>query len=163
MMIAHYGYEKTKKILTSWVNNLSIKPLNDDIKVIKSILENKAEIGIVNSYYLAKLLKDIPNIPIKMAFLGDENGRVHINISGIGVTRYAKRKQNAIKLIEWLSSKKGQQLFANINMEYPVNKRVKAHKILQDWGKFKQMKINVKKAGELRREAIRLMKEVFYE
>lgn len=163
MMIAHYGYEKTKKILTSWVNNLSIKPLNDDIKVIKSILENKAEIGIVNSYYLAKLLKDIPNIPIKMAFLGDENGRVHINISGIGVTRYAKRKQNAIKLIEWLSSKKGQQLFANINMEYPVNKRVKAHKILQDWGKFKQMKINVKKAGELRREAIRLMKEVSYE
>jgi len=163
MMIAHYGYEKTKKILTSWVNNLSIKPLNDDIKVIKSILENKAEIGIVNSYYLAKLLKDIPNLPIKMAFLGDENGRVHINISGIGVTRYAKRKQNAIKLIEWLSSKKGQQLFANINMEYPVNKRVKAHKILQDWGKFKQMKINVKKAGELRREAIRLMKEVSYE
>ena len=58
---------------------------------------------------------------------------------------------------------KGQKLFANINMEYPVNKRVKAHKILQDWGKFKQMKINVKKAGELRREAVKLMKEVAYE
>jgi len=163
MMIAHYGYEKTKKILTSWVDNLSLKPLNDDIKVIKSILDNKAELGIVNSYYLAKLLKEMPDLPIKMNFIGDEKGRVHINISGIGVTRYAKRKQNAIKLIEWLSSKKGQQLFANINMEYPVNKRVKPHKILQEWGRFKQMKINVKKAGELRREAVRLMREVGYE
>ena len=163
MMIAHYGYEETKAIISSWVNNLSTKPLNDDIKVIDAILKNKAEIGIVNSYYLAKKLRDDPTLPIKMQFLGDENKRVHINISGIGVTRYAKRKKNAIKLIEWLSSKKGQKLFANINMEYPVNKRVKAHKILQDWGKFKQMKINVKKAGELRRESVRLMKEVSYE
>jgi len=163
MMIAHYGYKETKTIIKSWMKNLSTAPLNDDIKVINALLKNKAEIGIVNSYYLAKMLRDDPKLPIKMHFLGDENNRVHINISGIGVTRYAKRKQNAIKLIEWLSSKKGQQLFANINMEYPVNKRVKAHKILQDWGKFKQMKINVKKAGELRREAVKLMKAVAYE
>jgi len=163
MMIAHYGYAQTKVIVTSWVKNLSSQPVNDDIKVIDAILENRAEIGIVNSYYLAKKLRDNPSLPIKMQFLGDENNRVHINISGIGVTRYAKRKKNAIKLIEWLSSKKGQKLFANINMEYPVNKRVKAHKILQDWGKFKQMKINVKKAGELRRDAVKLMKEVAYE
>ena len=163
MMIAHYGYEKTKTILQSWVANLSSKPLSDDVKVINTILEKKAEVGVVNSYYLAKMLRDNPYLPIKMHFLGDENGRVHINISGIGVTRYAKRRQNAIKLIEWLSSKKGQMLFANINMEYPVNKRVKPNSILQEWGKFKQMKINVKKAGELRREAVTLMREVGYE
>ena len=163
MMIAHYGYEKTKLILDSWIKNLSEKPLSDDIKVINSVLKNQADIGIVNSYYVAKELQKNPNLPIKMSFLGDEKGRVHINISGIGVTRYAKRKNNAIKLIEWLSSQKGQKLFANINMEYPVNRKVKAHKILQDWGKFKQMKINVKKAGELRRESVRLMKEINYE
>lgn len=163
MMIAHYGYEKTKQIVASWVHNLSMNPLSDDIKVIEAIVDGKADIGIVNSYYLAKMLKDNPSLPVKMLFLGDENKRVHINISGIGVTRYAKRKKNAIKLMEWLSSKKGQQLFANMNMEYPVNKRVKAHEILHDWGKFKQMKINVKKAGELRKESIQLMKEVAYE
>jgi len=163
MMIAHYGYDETKIILKSWVKNLASKPLKDDVKVIEDVLMNKAQIGVVNSYYLAKMLRDTPTIPIKMKFIGNENNRVHINISGIGVTRYAKRKKNAIKLIEWLSSKKGQSLFANINMEYPVNKRVQPHKILQDWGKFKQMKINVQKAGELRREAVKLMKEVRYE
>jgi len=163
MMIAHYGYDKTKKIMQSWVDNLARKPFSDDIKVINYIKENKASIGVVNSYYLAEMLKEDPTLPVKMAFIGDENNRVHINISGIGVTRYAKRKKNAIKLIEWLSSKKGQSLFANMNMEYPVNRRVKPHKVLQKWGKFKQMRINVKKAGELRKEAVQLMREVAYE
>lgn len=163
MMIANYGYEKTKKIVKSWVNNFAVKPLTTDVDVIKQVLENKGDIGIVNSYYLAKMLKDDPSLNVKMHFLGDEQGRVHVNISGLGVTRYAKRKENAIKLVEWLSSKKGQKLFADVDMEYPVNKRVKAHKILQKWGKFKQLTINVKKAGELRAKAVKLMKEVGYE
>ena len=61
------------------------------------------------------------------------------------------------------SSKKGQKLFADLDMEFPVNRRVKAHKILQDWGVFKQIRINVRKAGELRSQAVKLMKEVEYE
>lgn len=163
MMIAEYGYDKTKKIVQSWVNNFSIPSTQTDIDVINAILENRADIGIVNSYYLAKIIKDKPKLPIKMHFIGDSKGRVHVNVSGMGVIRYAKRKNNAIKLIEWLSSKKGQKLFAEIDMEYPVNRKVKPHKILQEWGKFKQMTINVKKAGELRGKAIKLMKEVGYD
>lgn len=163
MMIAHYGYDKTKIIIKSWVNNFAIKPLNSDVGVINKILEGEGDIGFVNSYYLAKMLKDNPSLPIKMLWLGDEQNRVHVNISGIGITRYAKRKKEAIILIEWLSSKKGQKLFADLDMEYPVNKRVKAHKILQNWGKFKQIRINVRKAGELRSQAVKLMKEAGYE
>lgn len=163
MMIALYGYDKTKQIIKSWVNNFSINPTSNDIDVINAILENNADIGIVNSYYLAKMIKDNPLLPIKMHFIGDKEKRVHINISGIGVLRYAKRKENTIKLIEWLSSKKGQKLFADKNMEYPVNKSVNPHEILKNWGKFKHMTINIKKAGELREKAIKLMKEVNYE
>ncbi len=163
MMIAQYGYEKTKEIIKGWVNNFAMKPLNSDIEVINSVLNNKADIGIVNSYYLAKMIKDKPSLPIKMHWVGNSDGGVHVNISGMGITRYAKRKENAIKLIEWLSSKKGQELFANIDMEYPVNKKVDMHPILEKWGEFNQTTINVKKAGELRNQAVKLMKEVGYE
>ena len=71
--------------------------------------------------------------------------------------------RNAIKLLEWLSSSKGQQLFANINMEYPVNKDVLPHPLLQKWGSFKSSKINVRKAGELQALAIKLTQEISYE
>ncbi|MCJ8325472.1 MAG: extracellular solute-binding protein [Campylobacterales bacterium] len=163
MMIAHYGYDKTKIIIRSWVKNFAMKPLTSDVEVINQIIKGKGDIGIVNSYYLAKMIKDDPSLNVKMLWLGDEQNRVHVNISGIGITRYAKRKKEAIKLIEWLSSKKGQKLFADLDMEFPVNRRVKAHKILQDWGVFKQIRINVRKAGELRSQAVKLMKEVEYE
>jgi len=163
MMIAQYGYDKTKNIVKRWVDNFAMKPLNSDIEVINKILNNKADIGIVNSYYLAKMIKDKPNLPLKMHWVGNKDGGVHVNISGIGVTRYSKRKKNAIALIEWLSSKKGQKLFADTDMEYPVNKKVKIHEVLKKWGPFKQATINVKKAGELRVQAVKLMKEVGYE
>lgn len=163
MMIAEYGYDKAQKIVKGWVNNFAMKPLQTDIEVINKILENRADIGIVNSYYLAKMIKDNPNLPLKMHWVGGQKGGVHVNISGMGVTRYAKRKDNAILLLEWLSSKKGQKLFADKDMEYPVNRRVKPHVILNKWGEFKQTTINVKKAGELRNQAVKLMKEVKYE
>ncbi len=163
MMIAQYGYEDTKTIIKSWVNNFAMEPLNTDVDVIDKVLEGKADIGIINSYYLAKKIKEKPNLPVKMHWVGDKNGGVHVNISGMGITRFAKRKKNAILLLEWLSSKKGQKLFADVDMEYPVNRRVKPHPILKKWGKFKQTTINVKKAGELRAQAVKLMKEVGYE
>ena len=163
MMIAQYGYSKTKIILKSWVNNLAMKPLLTDNEVIKNISEGKGDIGIVNSYYLARMLKKNPLLNVKMHFLGFENNKVHVNITGIGITRYAKRKNNAIKLVHWLSSKKGQKLFADIDMEYPVNKKVKPNELLKKWGTFAHLRINVRKTGELRADAVKLMKEVSYE
>jgi iron(III) transport system substrate-binding protein len=163
MMIALYGYDKTELIIQSWVKNFSMKPTNTDIDVINAILDNKADIGIVNSYYLAKMINENPSLPIKMHFIGDKDKKVHVNISGMGVLRYSKRKDNAVKLIEWLSSKKGQRLFSDIDMEYPVNSAVKPHDILKRWGKFKHMTINVKKTGELRKKAIKLMNDVKYD
>lgn len=163
MMIAHYGYDTTKIILQGWVKNLAKEPFESDVDVIKSIINNEANIGIINGYYLAEMLKKDPSLPLKILWLGNDNNEVHINISGMGVMRYAKRKENAIKLLEWLSSSKGQQLFANINMEYPVNKDVLPHPLLQKWGSFKSSKINVRKAGELQTLAIKLTQEIGYE
>lgn len=163
MMIAQLGYEKTKQILKGWVNNFAGKPLQSDVEVLNKILNNEADIGIVNSYYLAKMIKDNPELPLKMHWVGAADSAVHVNISGMGITRYSKRKKNAILLLEWMSSKKGQKLFADMDMEYPTNRSVKPHKILQEWGRFKQVTLNVKKAGELRAKAIVLMKEVGYE
>ncbi len=163
MMIAQLGYDETKNILKGWVANFAMQPLQSDVAVLDAILENKADIGVVNSYYLAKMIKDKPDLPIKMCWIGASDDTVHVNISGMGITRYAKRKKNAIILLEWLSSSRGQKLFADMDMEYPTNTRVKPHKILQKWGRFKQVKLNVKKAGELRAKAVKLMKEIGYD
>ena len=49
-----------------------------------------------------------------------------MNVSGAGVTKHAKNPSGAQKLIEWLSSDNAQNLFTDLDMEYPANPKVKA-------------------------------------
>ena len=73
---------------------------------------------------------------------------MHVNISGAGVTQYAKHRDAAIKLIEFLSSPEAQNLYADINYEYPANPAVKPSALLTAWGSFKADQVDVAAAGE---------------
>ncbi|MFP5410498.1 MAG: extracellular solute-binding protein, partial [Gammaproteobacteria bacterium] len=98
-----------------------------------------------------------PNQGLKNASAG-----VHVNVSGAGVTRHAKNPAGAQKLIEWLSSEAAQNQFADVNMEYPVNPKVKPDAKVAAWGSFKQNLINVKQAGSLQAQAVKLMDRAGY-
>ena len=65
-------------------------------------------------------------------------------------------------LLEFLSSKKAQNLFADVNMEYPANPKITPASIVAGWGSFKQNQMNVVKAGELQTEAVKLMDRAGY-
>jgi iron(III) transport system substrate-binding protein len=78
------------------------------------------------------------------------------------MTKYAKHDQAATKFLEWLSSTEAQNLFADSNMEYPVNPQVQPASQVAAWGTFKQDPINISKAGELQGEAIKLMDRAGY-
>ncbi len=86
-----------------------------------------------------------------------ENQVVLITGGGGGIGRAA-----AQRFLEWLSSEKAQNLFADVNLEYPVNPRVKADATVAAWGDFKQNRINVAKAGELQAAAVKLMDRAGY-
>ncbi len=85
-----------------------------------------------------------------------------MNISGAGVTAHAKNRENAIKLLEYLSSVEAQNLFADSNFEYPANPKVKPHEILLKWGPFKADDVNVAAAGEFQAAATRLADRAGY-
>ena len=84
------------------------------------------------------------------------------NVSGAGVTAYAKHPEAARKLLEWLSSEEAQGDFAALNMEYPVNPKVSPDPLVAAWGTFKADALNVNEAGRLQADAIRLMDRAGY-
>ena len=55
-----------------------------------------------------------------MIFPTFENGGTHVNISGVALAKYAPNQDNAVKLMEFLSSDEAQQIYAEQNFEYPV-------------------------------------------
>ena len=162
MMIARYGEAKTEQIVRSWVANLAAPAFADDTQVMQAIVAGQCDIGIVNTYYFGRLKKKEPAAPIGIFWPNQNDTGVHVNVSGAGVTKHAKHRADAIKLIEWLSSPAAQNLFADENLEYPANPAVKPHAEVAAWGAFKADTINVAEAGRLQAAAVKLMDRAGY-
>lgn len=162
MMIAEHGAGRTEEIIKGWVANLAIDPLSDETKAMEFVAAGRCDVTIANSYYYGRLMQKNPTLPLAIFWPNQEGSGVHVNISGAGVTKYAHNASAAIKLLEFLSSEKAQNLFADVNMEYPVNPRVKPDAAVAAWGTFKQNTVNVATAGELQAEAVKLMDRAGY-
>lgn len=162
MMIAQAGPAKTDQVVRGWVANLATDPFPDDTKMMEAIAAGQCDVGIGNTYYFGRLKEKNPTLPIALFWPNQQGTGVHVNVSGAGVTKHAKHPEQAQKLIEWLSSAKAQNLFADVNMEYPANSAVKPDPTVASWGAFKPNVINVAKAGELQVDAVKLMDRAGY-
>ncbi len=162
MLIAEHGEAKSYGIVEGWVNNLATKPFSNDTKVLEAIAAGLGDVGIVNTYYFGRLMKKNPKLPLALYWADQDTSGTHVNISGAGVTKHTKNRDEAIKLLEWLSSDKAQNLFADINMEYPVNPENDPHPTVAAWGTFKQNLTNLNNAGAMQKQAIMLMDRAGY-
>ena len=166
MMITEHGEARAESIVKGWVANLATAPFADDTKAMEAVANRQCDVTLVNTYYYGRLMAKNPTLPLAI-FWPNQTGTtreagVHVNVSGAGVTRHAKNPAGAQKLIEWLSSDKAQNLFADNNQEYPVNPKVAPAADMAAWGSFKQNLINVKEAGSLQAQAVKLMDRAGY-
>ena len=161
-MIDAYGYDQAKEIVSGWVANLATEVFSNDTNALKAVSSGQCGVTIVNTYYLARLLDD-PKYDNLQLFWANQSGRgVHVNISGAGVVKTSKNKENAQKLLEYLSSDSAQDFYASANKEYPVLKEADIADSIKDWGSFIEDDINVSKLGSLQKEAVFLAQEVGY-
>jgi iron(III) transport system substrate-binding protein len=164
-LIAAHGVEKAEEIVRGWVENTPRENFIDsDTRIAQTIASGGCDVGIINHYYLARLLNEDPDSPVKLFWANQGEGErgVHANISGAGVVKYARNVENAIALLEWLSRETGQRLFADGNFEYPANPRVEPHPLVAGFGVPQIDPIPVWRYGELQAEAIELMNRVGY-
>ena len=165
-IISNNGIDSAKVWAEGMVNNFARSPKGNDRDQVKAILAKEGDLAIINTYYLGKLInsKDSNEVAagnaVGVFFPNQENRGTHINVSGIGVSKSSKNKENAIKFIEFLISKDIQEIFANANYEYPVNKDAKSSKLLESWGEFNEDKLSLTKLGELNKKAVILFDEV---
>ena len=161
-MIQHNGLPQTERILKGWVSNLATAPFANDTALLEAIDAGRCDVGIANTYYYGRLLDTKPNIKVKPYFANQKWQGTHVNGSGIGVVKHSKNAAQAQKFMEWLSGAEAQNLFADLNSEYPANPRIAPDPKVARWGSFKQDIINVSVAGKNQRHAIMLMKKAGY-
>lgn len=140
-LITDIGEAKTTQWLLGVKKNLARRTQGNDRDQIRAIHENKCDITIANSYFYGQMKQD----PIQktwadavwMIFPNQKNRGAHVNISGIAMARYAKNIKEAQALMEYFSQNDAQSKSANLNFEFPVNKRVPISEEKKSWGAFK--------------------------
>ncbi|MCM3597277.1 Fe(3+) ABC transporter substrate-binding protein [Metabacillus idriensis] len=160
------GADKAKEWAAGIKGNMARDPEGGDRDQAKAVVAGEADVAIMNTYYLGVMANGEDEEERKVAenvgvfFPNQETTGTHINVSGAGVTKNAKNKENAVKFIEFLSGKEAQGQFAEANYEYPVNKNVEPSEFLKAWGDFKEQDVNLSVLGENQQEAIRIFNEV---
>ena len=160
------GEEKATAWAEGVVANMARNPKGSDRDQVKAVASGEGDIAVVNTYYIGLMLND-ENAEERKAgetvgiIFPNQDGRgTHINVSGIGVTKYSPNRDNAIKLMEFLSGEEAQQTLANLNYEYPINPKANKAAILKTWGDFKADDINLSELGEKNSEAVKIFDKV---
>lgn len=153
------GDKATATWIKGMVANLADEVYSGDIALARAIAEGDCGVGLVNSYYVARML-------------AGENGKndqqlarglrvkypnpAHVNISGAGVVKNAKNRSEAIKLMEFLTSPTGGEGFARGSHEYPL-KGFGSNPILKQFGNFRFDGVSAEALGKQTNRAIGLM------
>lgn len=161
-LIERLGAEKAEEVVKSWVDNLAVDVFSSDTQLIEAMVSGPCEVGVVNTYYLGRLLQDNPDLPVGLYWANQSTSGVHVNVSGGGVVKYSKNAEAAQALLEWLSSTQAQGKFANLNLEFPVEKSVELDPVVKAWGPFKEDSMPVERFGALQSEAVKLVDRAGY-
>lgn len=156
-LIEAHGEAKTEEIVKGWVSNLATDVFADDTALLQAIDAGQCDVGITNSYYFARLHKQNPALKVKPFWPNQGDRGVHVNLSGAGVTKHAPHAEAAQQLLEWMTGAEAQNLFADVNREYPANPAIKPSAEVAAWGEFKADAVPVEVAGKRQAEATKLM------
>jgi iron(III) transport system substrate-binding protein len=169
-VIAHEGEAAAEAWLEGVRANLARKPQGNDRAQAKAVYEGVCDVGIINTYYMGKMQTNEKEPvqkkwadAVKVVFLDQDGRGNHVNISGAAVTKTAKNRDNAIKLLEFLSADDAQRMYASVNFEYPVKDGVALDPVVKSWGAFKADTISLEKIAALRSKASQLVDRVRFD
>jgi iron(III) transport system substrate-binding protein len=169
-MIAHHGEAWTEEWLKGVKANLARKPAGNDRLQVKGVYAGECDLALGNTYYMGAMLadekepeqKDWAN-SVNILFPNSNDRGTHINISGAVVAKHAPHQENAVKLVEFLASDKGQEMYAEVNHEYPVKEGVPWSPLVKSWGDFKADPISLNEVAGLRKKASELVDKVGFD
>jgi iron(III) transport system substrate-binding protein len=159
--IVNKGESKTKAWLSGIISNVSQPFFPGDISIIRAVAKKKCGVGIVNHYYIARMLAGVNGrrdaLFAKRTSVITPNP-AHVNISAGGVAKYATNKNEAIKLLEYLASPEGSKGLAAPTFEHPL-RELNKNPIVTEFGEFTPDLVSVEELGDYNSLAIKLMKD----
>jgi len=158
-IIAANGADAAQAWASDMVANFARKPQGNDRAQAKAIFQGQCDVAIMNHYYYGNMLygdqaeqKDWANA-IRLVFTNQDGRGTHVNISGGGMARHSPNPEGARRFLEFLTTPVAQQLYGEVNFEYPVNPTVAPGGVLSSWGDFKRDNLAIERLADLAPDA----------
>jgi iron(III) transport system substrate-binding protein len=128
--------------------------------VRKAVGQGEFKIGLVNHYYYH--LQKEEGSPVGIVYPDQEEGEIGLftNLTAVGLIRGSRNPQAAQALIDYLLSDEGQQLFAQLNYEYPIASGAALHEDVRTLAGLRQADVNVAEAAREFDETFDLLEKV---
>ena len=158
-IIAANGEDAAEAWADGLVANMARRAQGNDRAQAKGIFEGQCDVAIMNHYYYGKMLHGDKEDhrawanSIRLVFTNQGGRGNHINISGGGVAKYSPNRENAVAFLEFLTGSLAQELYGEVNFEYPVNRSVAPGGVLQSFGEFKPDALPIERLAELAPQA----------
>ncbi len=153
------GDTSTRLWLKGMLGNVSQPYFPGDIGLIRAVAQGNCGVGIVNHYYVARMLAGV-NGKSDQALAKKVNvitpNPAHVNVSAGGLSRYSKNKKEAIALLEYLASPNGSMGLAGPTFEHPLVGYNKSKEV-KKFGQFTPDGVTISQLGNFNSKAIRLM------
>ncbi len=167
-MIAHHGRDEAKRWLAGLKANLARKPEGNDRAQVKAIAESICDVTIANTYYMAEMEATVGE-PQKWAassrilFPNVQGRGSHVLVSGAALMKHTRQRELAIKLISYLTSEIGQQIYAILQHAFPISADVAASKLAGGGEFLVADPLPLSEIAKLRDEARALVVEVGFD
>jgi iron(III) transport system substrate-binding protein len=168
-MVERNGEAATEAWARGMVANMARAPKGGDTDQIRAVASGECGVALTNTYYWVRLVRSNDpkdkEVVAKVGFLwpNQATSGAHVNVAGGGVARHAPHRDNAIRFLEYLSSKEAQAYFAEGNNEWPVVKgAVTNNPALAALGSFKTEQVPISSIGKGQIAAQRILDRVGY-
>ncbi len=165
-IIEHQGAEGAKGWAEGLKRNLARAPEGGDTDQLKGLVSGACDIAVTNTYYFARAKAEtVEGLSEAVDQIGwvmpnQETTGTHVNIAAAGVAAHAPNRDNAVALIEYLTTPEAQAFFANQNHEFPVVEGVAVGPIAAEYGDFKRDTLNLSVLGVNQPKAQEIFNEV---
>jgi len=167
-VIEHNGATAAESWLEGVKANLAKDPEGNDRAQVKSIWAGECDISLGNTYYMGAMLADAEQaewanaVRIEFPTFAD-NGKSHVNVSGVAMTASAPNRDNAVSFMEFLVSPNAQEIYASVVYEYPASPAASPSELVASWGDFVADDTNLAAIASHRAEALQMVERVDFD
>ncbi len=166
-MIAAHGEAPARIYLETLKENLHAAPSGNDFEAISAVLRGDADVALVNgSQFMRYKHSGNPELfsalnQLEMEIPTDTDGNNYFNITPICILNNGPYRNYAISLVEFLTIQENQSMYAEAQLEYPVNIFGEMAELLNSTFNLPQGKISTEMTENQLDKAAALVAEIF--